>query len=148
MFAAADQFAIGTGRTYDQAEQFCEAYYGGHLAKIRNQADYDKVNDLTRGYTQPLYIGLRSDGDGNWVWADGSPADMTFLRAHSFDQLAGTDETVAVFYPPVCQNGFTIGGATAGDDGADFCDTDTQDPAHSNHKLHDWGTGDTPMAFV
>ena len=76
MFAAEGQFAIGVGRTYDQAEDFCEAYYGGHLAKIRNQADYDKIADLARGYTQPLMIGLHSDGAGNWVWADGTAADM------------------------------------------------------------------------
>ena len=150
MYAAEGQFAFGTGRTRDEAESFCQAYYGGSLATIRNQADYDKIASLAQGYTNPIMIGLHSDGSGNWAWADPSqPApDMTFLRAHSFDQLAGTDETNAVFYPPVCQTGFQIGGATDNGDGSDYCDGDTQDAAHFNHALHDWGGGDVPMAFV
>ena len=31
---------------------------------------------------------------------DGSPVHIDFLRAHSADGLAGTDETQSAFYPP------------------------------------------------
>ena len=44
------------------------------------------------GYTNPVIIGLMADGAGNWEWADGSPMDIDFLRAHSADQLGGVGE--------------------------------------------------------
>ena len=160
-YAAEGQFSIGLGRTYDEAEDFCQAYYGGHLASIHNQQDYDKIADLTQHYTQPVMLGLRSDGAGNWHWEDGSDLDHDWLVAHSFDGLdgggqfsqtggsTGTDESVGVFYPPVCMAGWTNGVqvANAGA-GEDTCDGDSQDPAHFNHALHDWGNGEAPMAFV
>jgi len=140
MYTAPGQIAIGTRRNYEQANQFCLDYYGGTLMSIHTQDDYDKLAQLLQGYTQPVMIGLHSDAAGNWEWADGSPVDMDFLRAHSFDQLVGVDETVAVFYPPVCQDGFASPSTT--------CDADSADPAHFNHALHDWGQGDVPMAFA
>ena len=136
LYAAQGQYAIGLGRTYDEARTFCRDYYGGDLASIHTQADYDRIADISQHYTQPLMLGLKSDGAGNWEWADGSrvltPAnlyrlclsaslplclsvlhtcfteqvDTDFLRAHSFDGLQGTDETVGVFYPPICQADF------------------------------------------
>ena len=45
MYAAAGQFAIGVGRTYDEAGAFCHDYYGGTLASIHTQNDYDKLAD-------------------------------------------------------------------------------------------------------
>jgi hypothetical protein len=142
LYAARGQYAIGLGRTYDEARTFCHDYYGGDLASIHTQADYDRIADISQHYTQPLMLGLRSDGAGNWEWADGSRVDTDFLMAHSFDGLQGTDESVGVFYPPVCQADFT----TAVD--SRTCDGDSQDAEHFNHAIHDWGNGDTPMAFV
>ena len=84
----------------------------------------DCVQAATVGYTNPIIIGLMSDGAGNWEWADGSDVDMDFLRAHYADNLAGVGETVAVFYAP----------------------TDADDPGFNG--LHDWGGGDVPMAFA
>jgi hypothetical protein len=109
----------------------------------------DRIADISQHYTQPLMLGLKSDGAGNWAWADGSRVDQDFLMAHSFDGLAGVDESVGVFYPPVCQTGWDNGvhQANAGN-GDDTCDGDSQDAAHFNHAIHDWGNGDTPMAFV
>ena len=160
-YAAEGQFTIGLGRTYDEAEDFCQAYYGGHLASIHNQADYDKIADLSQHYTQPLMLGLRSDRAGNWRWEDGSRVDTDFLVAHSFDGLnggadfsssggeSGTDESVGVFYPPVCLNGWANGVHQDNNgQGEDTCDGDSQDPEHFNYALHDWGNGETPMAFV
>ena len=43
------------------------------------------------GYTKPVMIGLHSDSAGNWEWTDGSPVDLTFLQAHSYDGLSGAD---------------------------------------------------------
>jgi hypothetical protein len=149
MYAAEGSFAIGLGRTYDEAEDFCQAYYGGHLASIHNQQDYDRIADISQYYTQPLMIGLKSDSAGNWEWEDGSQVDTDVLIAHSFDGLQGTDESVGVFYPPVCQTGWDNGVHQANvGQGEDTCDGDSQDPAHFNHALHDWGNGDAPMAFV
>merc|ERR1719272_117734 len=145
-YAAPGTFAIGTGRTYDEAEQFCADYYGGHLASIHSQRDYDTIAKLSKGYTQPLMLGLKSDAAGNWAWADGSHVDADFLVAHSFDGLKGVDETVGVFYPPICQDGWTNGVQSDSGD----CPGDTTGDGHADHALHDWGQGqaDQPMAFV
>eukprot|EP01052_Picozoa_sp_SAG31_P009316 SAG31_NODE_487_length_14980_cov_9.526376_9_plen_195_part_00 len=98
-YAAPGTFAIGLDRHFDNANQFCADQYGGHLATIHSQEDYDKIADISAGWTQPLLIGLRSDSAGNWEWVDGSPVDIDFLKAHSADQLIGVDENQAVFYP-------------------------------------------------
>ncbi len=142
LYAAQGQYAIGLGRTYDEARTFCHDYYGGDLASIHTQADYDRIADISQHYTQPLMLGLRSDGAGNWEWADGSRVDTDFLLAHSFDGLQGTDETVGVFYPPICQADFN----TAVD--SRTCDGDSQDAGHFNHGIHDWANGEAPMAFI
>ena len=127
-YATPGSFAIGLGRNYVEAEDFCQSYYGGHLASIHNQRDYDKIADLSEHYTQPLMLGLRSDGAGNWHWEDGSQLDIEFLRAHSNDNLEGVAESVGVFYPPT--------GPASGDESL------------YNHGLHDWQNGEQPMAFV
>lgn len=145
LYAAEGQYAIGLGRTYDEARTFCQDYYGGDLASIHNQAQYDRIADISQHYTQPLMLGLKSDGAGNWAWADGSRVDQDFLLAHSFDGLTGVDESVGVFYPPVCDDSAGVGGTDV--DGR-TCDSDSQDAAHFNHGIHDWGNGDGPMAFV
>lgn len=156
-YAAPGTFAIGTGRSYDEAESFCQDYYGGHLASIHNQADYDKIALLTAHYSQPLRIGLHSDGQGNWEWADGSEMDIDFLRAHSFDGLAGTDETVGVFYPPVCncpdgKHGWGCNDGVQSGSGPSAtgvtCSDDQGLADHTNHALHDDGDGSNVEAFI
>ena len=62
---------------------------GGHLYSIHDQKDYDKLHLAVAGYTKPVMIGLHSDAAGNWEWTDGSPVDLTFLQAHSYDGLSG-----------------------------------------------------------
>ena len=62
---------------------------GGHLYSIHDQKDYDKLHLAVAGYTKPVMIGLHSDSAGNWEWTDGSPVDLTFLQAHSYDGLSG-----------------------------------------------------------
>jgi hypothetical protein len=112
------------------------------------------MSPCSQHYTKPIMLGLKSDSAGNWAWADGSRVDADFLAAHSYDGLTGTDESVGVFYPPVCDSVCDAG--TTGcfvskngvDAGVNDCDGDSQDPAHFNHALHDWGNGDAPMAFV
>ena len=74
--------------------------------------------------------------------AQGSPVDLSWLRAHSDDGLQGLGENKGAFYPPTA-------------DGADW---DCGDPSegHScdisgaNHGIHDWGTVDdgNRMAFA
>merc|ERR1711871_1367682 len=138
-YATPGSFAIGLGRNYVEAEDLCQSYYGGHLASIHNQRDYDKIADLSEHYTQPLMLGLRSDGAGNWAWEDGTQVDTDFLVAHSFDGLnggadfsssggaTGTDESVGVFYPPVCQTGWDNGVHQDNTGDGDTCGGDSQD---------------------
>jgi hypothetical protein len=146
-YAAPGSIAIGLGRTWDDANKFCMSHFGGTLLSIHNQHDYDTLARLAQGYTQPIMIGLHADGAGNWKWADKSPVKMDWLRAHSFDGLAGKKETVAVFYPPVCETGYK-GNNPHKYKGKDVCAADKQDPLHFSHALHDWGTGQGPMAFA
>ena len=155
-YVAEGSFTIGLGRNRAEAEDFCQSYYGGHLASIHTQEEYDKIADLTQFYTQPLMIGLTSDTAGNWAWMDGTPVDTAWLVAHSFDGLVDAPgaghpqgESQVVFYPPVCQTGWQQSGCT-GDDcmAQDTCDSDSQDPQVFNHALHTWGDGTERMAFV
>jgi len=156
-YAASGTFTIGLGRNRAEAEDFCQDYYGGHLASIHNQEDYDKIADLSQHYTQPLMIGLVGDGAGNWEWMDGSQVDNEWLVAHSFDGLDWDvsdahpqGETQVVFYPPVCQTGWeqTRPGQPGDGSGSDTCDGDSQEPERFNHALHTWGDGTERMAFV
>ena len=50
----------------DDANQFCADRYGGHLATIHSVQDYEKLAQVAAGWNQPLMIGLKSDGAGNW----------------------------------------------------------------------------------
>ena len=143
-FSAPGTLAIGLNRAFDDANQFCADRYGGHLATIHSVQDYEKLAQVAAGWNQPLMIGLKSDGAGNWQWVDGSHVDTDLLVAHSFDGLKGIDETVGVFYPPVCQTGWDNGvhqsnyNPAADGSGTDTCDGDTKDAAHLDHALHDW----------
>ena len=44
----------------------CRREFGGHLLSIHDQQTMDKLITLTTGYTNPVLIGLQSDGAGNW----------------------------------------------------------------------------------
>ena len=89
----------------------CRVQTGGHLYSIHDQRDYDKLKAASVGYNKPIMIGLRSDSAGNWEWTDvsasvpfaagdvsqevaaqGSPVDLSWLRAHSDDGLQGLGE--------------------------------------------------------
>ena len=60
--------------------------------------EYDALNHLITGaVTENYMLGMHSDGAGNWEYTDGTAADMTFMRAHSNDQLEGIAETNMVF---------------------------------------------------
>ena len=48
-------------------------------------------------------LGLKSSGAGKWSWTDGSPMNITYLRTHSSDNLAGTSEFNGVFDPDADQ---------------------------------------------
>merc|ERR1711865_1202649 len=124
LYTAPGAITIGLGRTWEDANTFCQTAYGGSLLSIHSQNDYNKLLTRANGYTAPIMIGLHSDGAGNWEWVDGSEVDMDFLPAHSADDLVGTDETVAVFYAP----------------------TDNDNPGFNG--LHDWGGGNVEMAFA
>merc|ERR1712146_605003 len=119
-YVASDSFAIGLGRNRVEAEDFCQSYYGGHLASIHNQAEYDKIADLAQHYTQPLMIGLVGDNAGNWEWMDGTQVETEWEQT----------------------------GIPGDGSGSDTCDGDSQDPERFNHALHTWGDGTERMAFV
>lgn len=141
-FAAPGQIVIGEDMTFDEAENFCQVKTGGHLYSIHTQQDYDHLKEATVGYTKPVMIGLRSDSAGNWEWTDGSPVDLTWLRAHSDDGLEGVGENKGVFYPPTADAAdWDCGDVTQ----AHSCSTDAD-----NHGLHDWGTqtDGSRMAFA
>ena len=88
---------------FTYADNFCQVNYGGQLISIEGQFDYDRVAALIpnagTAATEKYLTGLHSDGQGHWEYTNGHPADITFLRAHSNDQLAGVQETNMVFYP-------------------------------------------------
>ena len=132
-YAAPGQIVIGEDMTRDEARNFCQIKTGGDLYSIHTQAQYDHLKAALVGYTSPVMIGLQSDGTGNWEWADGSPVDLAFLRAHSDDGLEGTGETKGVFYPPTADDSdWDCGVATEGH----HCDP----TPGTNHGIHDWGT--------
>jgi len=68
------------------------------LFSIHNQKDYNKLVKLAAGYSDPILIGLRSNGKGTWKWVDGSPVNIKFLRSKSMDGLKGTTDTIAVYH--------------------------------------------------
>ena len=104
-YAAPDTFVIGLNRGYTDAEAFCQSEYHGHLASIKSQADYDKMMEMATGFTEPLLVGGKLGGNPSlWTWEDGSYFDLSFIEAHSWDQLATTEgteqENQMVLYPP------------------------------------------------
>ena len=104
-YAAPDTFVIGLRRGYTDAEAFCQSEYHGHLASIKSQADYDKMMEMATGFTEPLLVGGKLGGNPSlWTWEDGSYFDLSFIEAHSWDQLATTEgseqENQMVLYPP------------------------------------------------
>jgi hypothetical protein len=159
-YAAPGQIVIGEDMTFDEAENFCQVKTGGHLYSIHDQRDYDHLREALVGYNKPVMIGLSSDSEGNWEWTDGSPVDMTFLRAHSYDGLSGTDESRAVIYPPVCESSWQHPDGSQAGPGADHyvdfqgtdatCTGDRNDALHRDHALNDWGNHDdgARMAFA
>ena len=80
---------IGLAQQFDGAEEMCQKEFGGHLLSIHDHQTFEKLKTLTTGYTNPVLIGLRSDGAGNWEFVDGTTPDMDFLRSISADGLAG-----------------------------------------------------------
>lgn len=64
-------FPAEFGKTYDEAKAYC-ASHGGYLAVIdsddENRFVYRVMRDM--GYDH-AYIGLETDKDGDWVWANG-----------------------------------------------------------------------------
>ena len=65
-YAAPGSIGIGLAQQFDQAEAMCRREFGGHLLSIHDQQTMDKLITLTTGYTNPVLIGLQSDGAGNW----------------------------------------------------------------------------------
>jgi hypothetical protein len=92
--------------SYTDADAICQKKYGGQLASITTQDEYDALNQLITGAVNEQYLlGLHSDGAGNWEYTDGTHANMDFLRRHSNEGqgdnsgLEGTTETNMVFWP-------------------------------------------------
>ena len=101
-----DLNTVDTACDFQYADKFCQDNYGDQLAFPNTQAEYDTLTALVNGVDHPYMIGLHSDGAGNWEWTNGKAADMAFLIEHSNDQLQGTTETQAVFYPPTNEEGY------------------------------------------
>ena len=89
---------------YDYGDRFCQDNYGGQLASMEDQEDYNRVRALipndqvanqfgtitgNEKYMLGLHADPRSCGTGQPVWdyTDGTPADMDFLSSHSQDGL-------------------------------------------------------------
>merc|ERR1711871_1571525 len=87
-YAAPGSIAIGLGRTWTDANQFCMQHYGGTLLSIHDQHTYDELARLAQGYTQPIMIGLHSDGAGNWKWADKSAVKLDWLARRKRSQCS------------------------------------------------------------
>ena len=92
--------------TFEYADNFCATTYGGQLSSLNTQYEYDQVEAITRGSPEHLLLGMHSDGQGNWEYSDGTPADMDFLREHSSDDLAGVQETNMIFFPGTNEDGY------------------------------------------
>ena len=57
----------GTSCDFAEADRICQEKYGGQLASIENQDEYDALNHLITGAVDEKYmLGLHSDGQGNW----------------------------------------------------------------------------------
>ena len=97
-YAAPGSIGIGLAQQFDDAEEMCQKEFGGHLLSIHDQQTMDKLTTLTTGYTAPVLVGLRSDGAGNWEWADQTTPNMDFLKSISADQLEGIDEDQTVIF--------------------------------------------------
>ncbi len=62
--------------SWDEAEAQCRSL-GGHLATIKDQADYEKLCQLLDGSSvQYVWIGAYRDSDGQIKWADGQSSDF------------------------------------------------------------------------
>ncbi len=62
--------------SWDEAEAQCRAL-GGHLATIKDEADYEKLCQLLDGSSvQYVWIGAYRDSDGQIKWADGQSSDF------------------------------------------------------------------------
>ena len=69
--------------TFEYADDFCSATYGGQLTSLNTQYEYDQVEKITHGAEQHLMLGMHSDGQGHWEYSDGTPADMEFLTVRA-----------------------------------------------------------------
>eukprot|EP01048_Picozoa_sp_COSAG05_P025015 COSAG05_NODE_6160_length_1011_cov_0.890351_2_plen_258_part_01 len=94
----------GGSCTYEEAEEFCQVNYGGQLASITTQGEFDTMNQMlppSVGQEQFL-LGLHADGRGNWEYSDNTQCGdncLSFLRSHSHDGLLGTTEANLVWTP-------------------------------------------------
>jgi len=62
---------------WQQAEDWCLANYGTHLASIHNDEEWAEANDIC-GTEQCWLGGTCQDGEhGDWLWTDGSSWDYT-----------------------------------------------------------------------
>ena len=81
---------------FDDAERFCTDF-GGHLASIRNDADFRALDDAVEmsGVGDAVFVGAYEEHiDQHWMWTDGTPMDMTFLTTHAwgFDNYQENNE--------------------------------------------------------
>ena len=146
---------------YAYGDRFCQDQYGGQLAGIEDQQDYDRVAALIPNDQTPMsnvyqaqatggtitgnekyMLGLHFDATtqgawsgttGRWDYTDGRAADLDFLASHSQDGLRGSTVSSHVVY--------TASYTTAGGENPDC------DPA-TGCGLHDCCTGSIISGFI
>jgi len=95
-------FVMGpSAMSWQQAEEWCLANYGTHLASIHSEEESAEANDIC---TNQCWLGgTCQDGDhGDWVWTDGSPWDYTHWAVGQPDDYWGTtwgDDCVQQYGP-------------------------------------------------
>ncbi|XP_038065179.1 alpha-N-acetylgalactosamine-specific lectin-like [Patiria miniata] len=77
---------FGTGKTYDEAEKYCQQFTQvgqGHVASIASAEENNLLLTMWKSASEPqktgaLWIGCTDKaGEKNFIWTDGSPVGFT-----------------------------------------------------------------------
>ena len=138
---------------YKQAQCFCQALDGGHLAHIHTEAEYAtlEVAALKANVKTAFFLGGYEVAEGVWTWTDPrrtfTPSDQTLINQHSyFDNNGGSGkqpEDAMAYCGHACrvEHGWTEANGDIG------CEIDSRTGAQSTapdcqpiNGIFDWGS--------
>ena len=147
---------------YKQAQCFCQALDGGHLASIHSEEDYRALETaaINAGVRTAFFLGAHELSEGHWAWTDPTlnqavtgfvnVQDATLFTTHGYyDNWGGAEDAMAY-----CGHACRINHGWTGDNGEMGCAIDqatgkeTTDPTCQPIKgLFDWGSAKEGGAF-